>query len=138
MMMDSVSSVFFFGKCPCCDRIITIPSGTTKTYCCYCGSQFLSSAAITLYGSKEKAVISANYKAEVKPIPPKESVVKIERPDPSSVPKMMTVTQLCKATGISQYAIRRLLKQGKFPAFYSGNKALINYTKICEILDSLE
>ncbi len=137
-MMDSVSSVFFFGKCPCCDKIISIPSGTTKTFCCYCGSQFLSSAAITLYGSKEKAVLSSNYKAEMKPAPVKEPVIKVDRPDPSAVPKMMTVSQLCKATGISQYAIRRLLKQGKLPAIYSGNKALINYTKVCEILDSLE
>ncbi|MCF0238474.1 MAG: hypothetical protein HUK24_07720, partial [Sphaerochaetaceae bacterium] len=41
-------------------------------------------------------------------------------------------------TGIlSEHSIRRLLKEKKLPVIYVGNKALINYTKLCEMLDSL-
>ena len=48
--------------------------------------------------------------------------------------RFLSIRQMSKATGISEYLIRRLVKQGKLPAFYSGNKALLNYTKVCEIL----
>ena len=139
--MDSIPAVFVYGKCPCCDRIITIPSGTTKAYCCYCGSQFLSSAAIKLYGLKEKADITSNYRVELE-----EQIAKVqkerklqeERPSAPPLPRMMGVSQLGKVTGISVFRIRKLIKEGKVPAFYAGNKALVNYEKFCEIIDSLE
>ena len=140
-MSNSIPTVFVYGKCPCCDRIITIPSGTNKTYCCYCGSQFLSSAAIKLYGLKEMADITSNFKVELE-----EELVKVkkemkaqkEKPESPPLPRMMSITQLCKATGVSTSYIRRLVKEGKVPAFYTGKKALINYNKFCEMLDSLE
>ncbi len=139
-MKDSVAAVFLYGKCPCCDKIITIPAGTTKTYCCYCGSQFLSSAGIKLYGLKEKAAITSSFKAELeeelgrvkKEIKPQK-----ETPTPPPLPIMVSVSQLSKATGLSPKYIRDLIKEGKVPAFYSGNKALINYPKFCEMLDKL-
>ena len=54
------------------------------------------------------------------------------------IPKMMTVRQVA-ATGIlPETAIRRLLKQGKIPAVYSGTKAFINFDQLCDMLSNLE
>lgn len=54
------------------------------------------------------------------------------------IPKMMTVRQVA-ATGIlPETAIRRLLKQGKIPAVYSGTKAFINFNQLCDMLSNLE
>lgn len=58
--------------------------------------------------------------------------------DNNRLPKMMTVRQVA-ATGIlPETAIRRLLKQGKIPAVYSGTKAFINFDKLCEMLNNLD
>ncbi len=68
-------------------------------YCCYCGSQFLSAAALTLYGVKEKAEITSNYKPELASRvtrEPKEPIIMRPLPEPAAVPRMMGVTQLAK------------------------------------------
>ena len=133
--MNSSSSTFFFGRCPCCDGIIPVPSGSAEAFCCYCGSRFRSSAAVTLYGVKGKTTFSSSDRAVLKPSAAKP-VIQNEGPDPSSLPHMMTVREFAKATGISEYSVRRLLKQGTIPAVYVGTKALINYKKAVSILDS--
>ncbi len=55
-----------------------------------------------------------------------------------SQPNMMTVRQIAKTGLLSEHALRIMLKAGKLPAIYIGNKALINYDKLCEQLSALE
>ena len=50
---------------------------------------------------------------------------------------MMTVTELAKTGIITEHAIRQMLKQNKLPVLYIGKKALINYEKTVEMLQSL-
>ena len=50
----------------------------------------------------------------------------------SETPNMMTVRQIAKTGILSEYALRAMLKEGKLPAIYVGNKALINYDMLCE------
>ena len=54
-----------------------------------------------------------------------------------SQPNMMTVRQIAKTGLLSEHALRIMLKAGKLPAIYIGNKALINYDKLC-FLDIFE
>lgn len=53
-------------------------------------------------------------------------------------PNMRTVRQIAKTGLLSEHALRIMLKAGKLPAIYIGNKALINYDKLCEQLSALE
>ena len=134
-----MNSGFFYGYCPCCDKVIPVPSGTTNTYCCFCGSRFLSAAAFRLYGLKETAVVLSNSKADFRSaFTSTPESQKGHPPASATKPVMMTVRELSRATGVSEYTLRRLLKQGKLPALYAGSKALINYNKVLEILDTLK
>ena len=56
----------------------------------------------------------------------------------TNIPKMMTVREVARTGILPETAIRRLLKQGKIPAVYSGTKAYINFDRLCEMLDSME
>ncbi|MGN8755250.1 hypothetical protein [Blautia sp. HCP3S3_C4] len=53
-------------------------------------------------------------------------------------PTMMTIREIAKTGLLSEHALRLLLKEGKLPAIYVGNKALINYDKLCEQLHNLD
>ena len=54
-----------------------------------------------------------------------------------NIPKMLTIRQTA-ATGIlSEFALRRMAKQGKLPCIYSGKKCLINYDRLVEQLNNL-
>lgn len=53
-------------------------------------------------------------------------------------PNMMTVREIARTGLLSEHALRIMLKAGKLPAIYIGNKALINYDKLCEQLSALE
>ena len=53
-------------------------------------------------------------------------------------PQMLTIRQVAKTGILSEHALRIMLKAGKLPAIYVGNKALINYDKLCEQLSALE
>jgi len=55
----------------------------------------------------------------------------------SETPNMMTVRQVAKTGILSEYALRAMLKEGKLPAIYVGNKALINYDMLCEQIKNL-
>ncbi|MBQ1678384.1 MAG: excisionase family DNA-binding protein [Oscillospiraceae bacterium] len=133
-----MNSGFFYGYCPCCDKVISVPSGTDNTYCCFCGSRFLSAAAFRLYGLKETAVVLSNGKADFRSASASTPDSQKGQPSAFTKPVMMTVRELSRATGVSEYTLRRLLKQGKLPALYAGSKALINYNKVLEILDTLK
>ena len=50
---------------------------------------------------------------------------------------MMTVRELARTGILTEHAIRLMLKQKKLPALYIGKKALINYQKTVEMLQSL-
>ena len=53
-------------------------------------------------------------------------------------PNMMTVREIARTGLLSEHALSIMLKAGKLPAIYIGNKALINYDKLCEQLSALE
>ena len=57
--------------------------------------------------------------------------------DTNKIPRMMTVRQVAKTGILPENAIRALLKQGKIPAVYAGNKAFINFESLCKMLNSL-
>ena len=38
---------------------------------------------------------------------------------------------------VSECALRRWVKEGKLPAIHTGNKALISYNKVLEILEGI-
>lgn len=54
-----------------------------------------------------------------------------------NVPRMMTVRQVARTGLLSEHALRLMLKAGKLPAIFVGNKALINYDRLCEQLATL-
>ena len=56
----------------------------------------------------------------------------------TSVPKMRTVTNAAKETGLSEYTIRRLAKEGKIVHIKSGKKLLINLDKLIDFLEEGE
>ena len=53
-------------------------------------------------------------------------------------PKMMTIRAIAKTGLLSEHALRLLSKEGKLPAIYVGNKALINYDRLCTELQNLD
>ena len=55
-----------------------------------------------------------------------------------NIPRMMTIREIASTGLLSEHALRLMLKEGKLPAIYIGKKALINYDRLCEELQSLE
>ena len=53
-------------------------------------------------------------------------------------PRMMTIREIASTGLLSEHALRLMLKEGKLPAIYIGKKALINYDRLCEELQSME
>ena len=51
----------------------------------------------------------------------------------TNIPKMMTVREIAATGVLTETAIRRLLREGKLPAIYSGKKAFINFDLMCEL-----
>lgn len=56
----------------------------------------------------------------------------------TNIPKMMTVREIAATGVLTETAIRRLLREGKLPAIYSGKKAFINFDLMCEMLANLK
>ena len=54
-----------------------------------------------------------------------------------NIPKMMTVRQVAATGLLPESAIRRLLREKKIAAVYSGNKAFINFDIRCNQLANL-
>jgi hypothetical protein len=52
-------------------------------------------------------------------------------------PRMMTIREIAATGLLPEHALRLMLKAGRLPAFYVGNKAMINYDKLCEQLAGL-
>jgi len=55
----------------------------------------------------------------------------------NNLPRMMTVKQVAETGLLPETAIRRLLREKKIPAVYSGKKAFINFDILCDMLSNL-
>lgn len=54
-----------------------------------------------------------------------------------NIPTMVTIRQAA-ATGIlPEAALRRMVKDGTIPVIFSGNKAFINFDRLCEMLSQI-
>ena len=53
-------------------------------------------------------------------------------------PNMMTIREIAKTGLLSEHALRQMLKAGKLPAIFIGKKALINYDRLVDQLESLD
>lgn len=51
-------------------------------------------------------------------------------------PKMLTINETAKTGILSEWALRALVKQGKIPGIYVGNRFLINYDRFCDWLNN--
>lgn len=56
----------------------------------------------------------------------------------SKTPRMMTIREIARLGLLPEHALRIMLKAGQLPAIYIGKKALINYDRLCDILQNLE
>lgn len=57
------------------------------------------------------------------------------KPQDEHAPRMVTIKELSELTGLSQYCIRSLCKQGKIKYLKSGTKTFINYQRFLEYMD---
>jgi hypothetical protein len=55
----------------------------------------------------------------------------------NNTPTLMTIRQLAATGLLTEYAIRKLYKEGRLPAFTVGKKGLINYDMLLEQLNNL-
>lgn len=53
-------------------------------------------------------------------------------------PRMMTIRQVASTGLLPEHALRIMHKAGRLPAITIGNKALINYDRLCEQLNNLQ
>lgn len=51
------------------------------------------------------------------------------------LPRMRTIAEAAKETGIPQHALRGWVKNKQIPAVYAGTKALINLDRLIEFLN---
>lgn len=50
-------------------------------------------------------------------------------------PRMRTIRQTAAETGVPEYFVRRLVKEGKIIHVYAGSKALVNLERFIEFLN---
>lgn len=51
--------------------------------------------------------------------------------------RMMTIRETAKTGIMREHTLRRLVKQGTIPHIKSGNRVLINYERLVEMLETL-
>jgi hypothetical protein len=56
----------------------------------------------------------------------------------AATPRMMTVREIARTGLLPEHALRLMLKAGRLPAIFVGNKALINYDRLVEKLAALD
>ena len=59
----------------------------------------------------------------------------MEEINTTTVPRMMTVRQIAATKILSENALRKMVKNGTAPRIMVGNKALINYDKLVQMLE---
>lgn len=47
-----------------------------------------------------------------------------------------TIREVAETGLISEYALRRMVRKGEIPCIYSGNRCLINYNMLLELINS--
>lgn len=47
-----------------------------------------------------------------------------------------TIREVAGTGLISEYALRRMVRKGEIPCIYSGNRCLINYNMLLELINS--
>ena len=52
------------------------------------------------------------------------------------IKRFLTIEETAEKTGLSMYYLRQGIKTGRFPFIRCGNKAMINFPKLIEILDN--
>lgn len=52
-------------------------------------------------------------------------------------PRMMTIREIAKTGLLPENALRTMVKDGRAPHIMVGNKAMINYDKLVEMLEGL-
>ncbi len=102
-------------------------------HCCYCGEAFLSKAAAALYGFQEKVKFT-EFRSDPVKEPLKNKVVEQPKID-TSIPRMMTIRAIAKEIGLAESAVRRMVKEGKLPYIRVGSRFLINYSKVCDLIN---
>lgn len=56
----------------------------------------------------------------------------------NNVPLYQSIKDTAKVTGLSQFMLRKLLKDGKLPHIRSGNKIFVNIPALTERLKQME
>lgn len=51
-------------------------------------------------------------------------------------PKMLTIKETARTGILSEWALRALVKEGKIPGIYVGNRFLVNYDRLCDWLNN--
>lgn len=54
------------------------------------------------------------------------------------LPKMLTIREVASTGLLPEHALRQLVREGKIPCVFAGRKALICFSKLCELLASGE
>ena len=54
-----------------------------------------------------------------------------------TLPMFLSIKEVVKVTGLSEYYLRQNIKAGKVPYIKSGNKILINMPRLSAILDDM-
>lgn len=116
---------FILAKCPCCAEKIMIAKDMERAFCSFCGKEFLTEAAVTYSTAKSLSAYRPNIQVT-------SSLEQSEHP----MPHMMTIREVAETGVLSESFLRRLLKQNRLPAVYIGSKALINYDRLLEFLNS--
>lgn len=52
-------------------------------------------------------------------------------------PSFLTLRQAAKRGPLSEHRLRLMVAQGMLPGFYAGNRFLVNYPRMLEMLDKL-
>lgn len=53
------------------------------------------------------------------------------------IPRMMTIRETAKTGILSETALRRLAAENRLPALRVGNRLLVNYDRLVQMLDEL-
>ena len=54
------------------------------------------------------------------------------------LPKMLTIREVASTGLLPEHALRQLVREGKIPCVFAGRKALICFSRLCEMLASGE
>ena len=50
-------------------------------------------------------------------------------------PRMMTIREVAKTGVLSENALRMMIRDGRAPCIMIGNRALVNFDRLCKILE---